>query len=96
MNDEYDGYGIDAFHAKHDMEEADADDRESGFDEDGLEGLTDQVMGLDDFKKDIVNPSALNPKSVRERIDESLEILGDLKSRSGKVSRADLLNTLAK
>lgn len=51
---------------------------------------------LNEFRGD-KTMSMLNPKSVRERIDETLEILKDLKSRTDiRLSRADLLVTLSK
>jgi len=40
-------------------------------------------------------PQTLNPKSVRERIDETLEVLSHFKTRNDiNISRVDLLSTL--
>jgi len=92
MDDEFHGYGIDDFQDKNgvtDVEDIDEFD--------GYEGAANGgVMDLDKYRGDATQ-AGLNPRSVRERIDETLEMLSDLKSRTNMtISRSDLMETLSK
>jgi hypothetical protein len=56
----------------------------------------DDQVAADQYRGDSTI-STLNPKSVRERIDETLEVLSNLKARKNiKLSRSQLLETLSR
>lgn len=76
----------------------DDDDDELNQDSSDQEDKSDDE-GSEDFREysGIDGSSGANPKSIRERIDETLELLGNLKNRSEpRLSRVDLITTLSK
>ena len=80
----------DEFYADDYFQDKNGTDGEDGDEYDG------NVENLDQYKGD-ATMAVLNPKSVKERIDETLEILANLKSRTDvRLSRKELLSTLAK
>jgi hypothetical protein len=67
---------------------------------DGTAGDDEEAV-LNDVEKEMLmrheSSGLANPKSVRERIDEALEVLANFKSRKDvSMSRSDLIATLAK
>lgn len=64
--------------------------------ESSMENMEEGGGSIEDYRGDQTT-STLHPKSIRERIDETLEILSNLKARKNiKLSRAQLIETLTR
>lgn len=93
--DEYEYLGGDGlFEDDNDDEEDDNDDDNDVEEDEGSQGQGEED---EDEEDDMKERLVLNPTSVKERIDKSLAILSDFKSRPNKSqSRVEVLSTLSR